>query len=203
MDEDVWGLYKSVRSHIDTYVCRCSSLKWCLIVPFARIMATVLKDARYPETDPTIPVDEENERLKRDTIGVSVNLAFKGYCPPLLGYDREHILEEPRGGPAEARTEGDVIFPCVRRRVPISGILLYFVTCQTISAFLGSHGNLMTLRRFNWFIPLAISCRVSNTQSDMEPDRCRLQNVPRASRKSAPDVLPSRGKNAQQLARDK
>jgi len=140
MDEDVCGLCKSVRSHIDTYICRRSSLKWCLIFSFARIMTTALKDARYP----TIPVDEENGRLKCGIIGVSVNLAFGGYCPSSLGYDRERIaLGGPRGGPAEARTKGDVVSPWVRRREPISDTLPYSVTCQAISAFPECHGNLV------------------------------------------------------------
>jgi len=139
MDEDVCGLCKSVRSHIDTYICRRSSLKWCLIFSFARIMTTALKDARYP----TIPVDEENGRLKCGTIGVSANLAFGGYCPSSLGYDQERIaLGEPRGGPAEARTKGDAAFPWARRE-PFSENLLKLVTCQAISAFPDCHGNLV------------------------------------------------------------
>src|SRR6266581_6436573 len=52
-------------------------------------------------------------------------------------------------------------------------------------------------RRFDLFIPLAISCRVSKAQSGMELVRCCQQNVPRASRTEAPDALPSSERRTQ------
>lgn len=80
-------------------------------------MTTVLNK---PECGRADSVAEENGRLKRGTIGVSANLAFKGYCPSSLGYDQELMVQEgPRGGPAEARTKGNVTLPWVRKREPI------------------------------------------------------------------------------------
>ena len=95
-----------------------------------------------------------------------------------------------------------MVFPWVRRREPIPNVLLQFVTCQLLSAFPDSTTTSKYNRRFSLFMPLAISCRISNAQSD---STCFSQkkNLLRASRMLSFEALPSKRDDVQQSVREK
>ena len=65
----------------------CSSPQWCLAISVVEITITVLKDIREPKANATVSADEENGKLKRGFLDVTVNVDFVGRGRSPLGYN--------------------------------------------------------------------------------------------------------------------